>query len=468
MNPDASSGATTRGIIAGVLMVAVFAVYLPVRHHEFVGYDDIPYIVENPTIQQGLSAPGLWRVFSQPEHANWIPLTTLSLQLSHAVHGLEPAGYLLTNVALHALTSVLLLLLLHSLTGSTWRSAFVAGVFALHPLHVESVAWASERKDVLCGFFSVLTLFAYLRFTTQRSLFDYALLVWCLVAALLSKPMAVTLPFVMLLLDYWPLGRLQADPTRSLPDARILLGAVVEKLPLFLLVAASALVTLDVQGDGGNLNYAADLSPGTRLATVSYAYIAYLVDSFWPVGLAVFYPVPIASPAAWRVASALAFLALLTALAIRAAPRRPYLTVGWLWYLGMLVPVVGLVHVGMQARADRYMYLPQVGLCIALAWGAVDLAAAWGVARQWLLGAGIAVLFALALCSWRQVGVWRDSVALFSHAVAVTRDNPLAHYNLAAALAQAGRRDEAVAHRAKAHELIRRAAEQRSRLPVVR
>ena len=280
--------------------------------------------------------------------------------------------------------------------------------------------------------------------------------------------MAVTLPFVMLLLDYWPLGRLQADRTRSLPDARFLLGAVVEKLPLFVLIAASVLVTLDVQGAGGNLNYAADLPPGTRLATVSYSYVAYLMDSFWPVGLAVFYPVPIAPPAAWRVVSALAFLALLTALAIRAAPRRPYLTVGWLWYLGMLVPVVGLVQVGMQARADRYMYLPQVGLCIALAWGAVDLAAARGITRQWLLGAGIAVLFALALCSWRQVGVWRDSVSLFSHAVAVTRDNPLAHYNLAAALAQAGNRDEAVVHQTRAHELMRRAAEERSRLPVGR
>ena len=464
MKPGTPSQATTLAIVAGLLLAAVFAVYLPVRHHAFVGYDDVPYIVENPTVYEGLSLSGLRHVLSQPENANWTPLTTLSLQLNHAVHGLEPAGYLLTNVALHAVTSVLLLLLLHSLTGSTWRSAFVAGVFALHPLHVESVAWASERKDVLCGFFSVLTLFAYLRFVKRRSLFDYSLLVWCLVAALLSKPMAVTLPFAMLLLDYWPLGRLQPDSTRALPDGRVFLGAVVEKLPLFALVAACAVVTFNVQGQGGNFSYAAELPLGARLATVSYAYLAYLVDSFWPVDLAVFYPIPIASPSGWRVASAVALLALLTGLAIRAAPRRPYLTVGWLWYLGMLVPVVGFVHVGLQARADRYMYLPQVGLTIALAWGAVDFAVARGVARQWLAGVAVAVLFALALCSWRQVAVWRDSITLFQHAVSVTRDNYLAHYNLAAALGQAGQIDEAVVQQDAARDIMLRAAAERSRL----
>ena len=455
----------TREIIAGLLMVSVFAVYFPIHDHAFVGYDDVPYIVENPTLRDGLSASGLWRTFSQPEHANWIPLTSLSLQLNYSVHGLSPAGYLLTNVALHAITSVLLFLLLRSLTGSSWRSGFVAGVFALHPLHVESVAWASQRKDVLCAFFFVLSLFAYWRFVQRRTLSNYALLLWCLVAALLSKPMAVTLPFVMLLLDYWPLGRLQGDPAKAWPDARILAGAVVEKLPLMVLAAFAAVVAFYAQGEAGNFSYASDLSFETRLSNIVGAYVAYLADSFWPSGLAIFYPIPIDPPARWWVAGASMWLLALTALAFRCAARRPYLVVGWLWFVGMLVPVVGLVQVGMQARADRYMYLPLVGIAIAFSWGAVDLyrsrfasrLASWRYGRSTGMTLAAIALMVLGVCSSRQLSHWRDSIALFGRAVAVTRDNHLAHYNLGTALGQAGRIEEALAQQEVAQQIMLRA-----------
>jgi hypothetical protein len=456
------TAARTRWIIAGLLVVAICAVYFPVRGHEFVGYDDHPYIVQNPTITKGMSAEGLWSTFSRAEHANWIPLTTLSLQLNHAAHGLDPAGYLLTNVALHALTSALLFWWLAAMTGSTWRSGFVAGVFALHPLHVESVAWASERKDVLCGFFFVLTLLAYRRFVNQRSAANYALLALGLIAALLSKPMAVTLPFVLVLLDFWPLGRLCAKGRSGWPEARRLGRTVVEKLPLFALAGAAAVVTVVAQRESGNFNYSADLPLDLRVANVVNGYVAYLVDSFWPTGLAVFYPFPAEAPARWQVVAKLGLLLGTTCLALLAAPRRPYLAVGWLWFLGMLVPVAGIVHVGMQARADRYMYLPQIGLTIAFSWAAVDAFAARQHGRSALAAVAAVTLIALAAVSHQQVGHWRDSIALFTRAVAVTEENHLAQYNLGTALGQAGRIEEAEAHRAEALEIMKRAARARA------
>jgi hypothetical protein len=298
--------------------------------------------------------------------------------------------------------------------------------------------------------------------------------------------MAVTLPFVLLLLDYWPLRRLQPDPTRAWPDVRILAGAVIEKLPLFVLVGAAAVVTFTVQGEGGNFSYTSDLPPGVRLATVSHAYVAYLADSVWPSSLAAIYPIPIEAPPLWRTIAEMASLLALTVLTLFAAPRRPYLVVGWLWFIGMLVPVVGWVHVGMQARADRYMYLPQVGLAIALTWGVAEILAShrsgerlaaedggdtlessrartssWAAAL--VAAAATIVLTALALCSWRQVGYWRDSITLFRRAVDTTQDNALARYNLGTALGQAGRIEEAVAQQEEAHRIMLRAEAARMR-----
>ena len=432
-----------QGLVAAALAAAVFAVFAQVRSHAFVDYDDPVYLSR---IRSGPTADALARAWTDEVAANWIPVTLAFLSLDHELYGDAAAGYLLTNVALHAASTVVLFLTLASATGGVWPSAFVAGVFGLHPLHVESVAWFSQRKDVLCGLFWMLTLAAYLRYTRRPSVRRYLPVLLCTALGLLSKPMLVTAPFTLLLFDYWPLRRLRFEP-------RALLRTVGEKLPLFALAALVCAVTYAVQAEASAIASDELLPTHVRLVNAIESYVAYALRAVWPADLAAYYPHPrsIESPA--RAAAAAAALTLATYAAVRRFAARPYALVGWLWYLGTLVPVIGLVQVGQQARADRYTYVPLVGLAIAVAWGAAELARRGPRVRWAVAGGGLVSLAALAVASWHQVQHWEDSLALYRRAVAVTRANPVAHHGLGRALRRAGQEDAAAAHLAQAIRL---------------
>lgn len=419
-----------RLVLSAVTIVALLAfAYAPVLDHDFVDFDDRVYVADNPHVTAGLEPASIRWAFTTRHAANWHPLTWLSHMLDVELYGVAPGAMAATNVVIHAVSSLLLLLFFFRATGAVGPSIAIAALFALHPLRVESVAWIAERKDVLAGLFFMATLLAWLGYARKPGRGRYALVLLALVGGLLSKPTVVTLPFVLLLLDVWPLGRL----TR-----RDLVVRVLEKLPLFALVAIASFITLRVQQAGGALRGDA-LSPlDFRLANAITSHAAYLGKFLRPVDLAVFYPLPRtdlpASPWNAEVALAALLIVALSVLAFVQRVRRPWIAVGWLWYLGMLVPMSGVVQVGNQAMADRYAYLPTVGLSIPLVFGAAELGRALQArfAAKHLLSLALAasLLIGLALASRRQVAVWRDHVTLFAHALAVTQDNYLAHYNL--------------------------------------
>jgi tetratricopeptide (TPR) repeat protein len=432
----------SRAVVALSLAALAFALYAPVRHHAFVDYDDDRYVLENPNLRLPLGAAALRRAF-EPYETNWIPLTWLSLHLDWRLHGPRPAGYLLENAALHAVSAVLLFLALASLTGAAGRSAFVAAVFAAHPLHVESVAWASERKDALSGLFWMLGLLAYSRHATRPGRWRLAPVLASLALGLLAKPSLVTFPFVLWLLDFWPLGRLRLRPgadARARAETR---RAIVEKLPMWLLCAAAAVVTFSVQRSRGAMTELHEYPLSLRLMNAAESTLAYVADAFWPSGLAVFYPHPGLAISPGRAGASALVLAAVTLVALRLRRSRPYLAVGWLWFLGTLVPVLGIVQVGLQARADRYTYLPLVGLSIAFAWGAVDLARALRIPRRAVAAAALVAIASLCVATRLQLRHWRDTVALFERAVAVSPDGALPRHHLGLALVNAGRALEA-------------------------
>ena len=431
--------------MAALLVVATFAVYGQVIGHEFVDYDDLQVIVWNENLRPHSLADAFARAFGSTFYANWIPVTTLSLQLDRALWGERPAGVLLGNAALHAAASAVLFLALARLTGAVGRSAFVAGVFALHPLHVESVAWAAERKDPLSGLFFALGLLAFARYAERPGALRHLAVCACHLLGLLAKPVMVTFPFVLLLLDAWPLRRLGTRAQRRL--------ALVEMLPLFALSAGASAVTLAVQAESGAMRQAVRLSLATRGWNALDACGAYLRDAFWPTGLAVFYPHPLDALPVSRALASGTVLLVLTALALARRRREPWLATGWLWFLGMLVPTLGLVQVGMQARADRYTYLPLVGLTIAVAWQAEQLGGRSARGRRALAVAAGAALLALAAASALQVGHWRDAVSLHEQAVRVTRDNFMEHHRLARALLERDRLVEAEYHFRRSAEI---------------
>jgi tetratricopeptide (TPR) repeat protein len=440
--PRPTPRAATAALCAGVALLAA-AVMAPAIEHAWINYDDDVYLTGNPRLALGLGREGIAWAFTTFHGANWFPLTWLSWMLDFELYGLDPAGFHATNVALHAATAALLCGALARLTGAPGRSAFVAAVFAVHPLHVESVAWAAARKDVLSGLFFALSLLVYAPRgggapTPGRRAAVFA----CLALGLMAKPTLVTLPCVLLLLDFWPLGRLTRDGRLEWARLR---RAIVEKLPLFALVAAMCGAVIAAQRAGGALVDFERLPWPTRLANAPVAVCAYVAKAFWPSRLAVIYPHPGDSLSAWRVAAAGAALAAATVLAWLARRRLPAVSVGWLWFLGMLVPVIGLVQVGSQAMADRYTYLPLVGLAIAVAWGTVDLARARGAARL-APAVALAAVAALALAARGQLWHWRNSAALFSHALAVTEDNHIAHAHLGSALLERGEAEAAAAH----------------------
>jgi len=444
-----STDARDRRLAAGlslVLVAAVGVVYLQVRDHAYVDYDDLLYIANNPNVREGLSLEGLRRAFLERFDTNWIPLTAVSYLIEYSLHGAQARYVLLANAALHALSSVGLLWVVRRATGATWLAAFVAAIFALHPLHVESVAWASERKDVLSGLCWIAAMGAYVRYCESLRGGWYLATAVAMALGGLAKPMVVTLPFALLLLDLWPLRRLRDDGGPGWPDTGAFARALVEKLPLLALSVAFSAVTISVQGEGGAMRFGEAFSLEVRLANALHSYVVYVAKTFWPLDLAAFYPHPAAGVGTGRALAALLVLAGATAACLRWLGTRPHLAVGWLWFLGTLVPVIGLVQVGMQARADRYMYLPMIGLSLGIAWEARDRLTRLGLPGAARIGLGTVVLLALAVVAHRQVGTWKDTVTLFEHAVAVTEDNAVAHSYLAEALVEAGRGDEALPH----------------------
>jgi tetratricopeptide (TPR) repeat protein len=473
VNAELNRKRTVSGICL-LLALAVILVFGRTLWCGFVNFDDGPYVYENPHITRGVTLAGIGWVLTHNHAGFWHPVTSMSHMLDCQLYGLNPWGHHLTNVLLHAANAVLLLLLLRRMTGSLWASAFVAAVFALHPLRVESVAWVAERKDELSGLFGLLTMMMYARYAQQskvrgpRTKLFYGLALGFFLLGLMSKPMLVTLPFVLLLLDYWPLGRFAllsaGDGSRFLTARTVPL--VVETLPFLALAAGSGVVAFLTQSSHGSLMALDRMPIGPRLANGLVSYVVYIAKMFWPDNLAAFYPRPAKIPA-WEVAGAGALLLIATALALTLARRLPYLVVGWLWYLGMLVPVIGVVQTGEQARADRFTYLPQIGLCLALAWGLKDLSASWSRRRPLLGVAAIAVLSALSVVSFQQISCWRDSESLWTHALACTRENYVADNNLGIVLAGQGRSAEATENYRQAFEIAPSFAEPHYNLGIV-
>jgi tetratricopeptide (TPR) repeat protein len=424
-------------ILCLLLAVGTLGAFWPVLRCGFVNFDDGDYVTANARVKEGLTAANARWAFTTDAAANWHPLTWLSLQADRTLYGSAgPLGFHLTNLLLHTASTLLLFLTFRAWTGAVWRSALVAALFAVHPLHVESVAWVSERKDVLSTFFWMLTMAAYGWYARRPGPLRYLAVVLALALGLLAKPMLVTLPCVLLLLDFWPLRRF----------TRLRAGVLVaEKLPLFALAAASCIVTWKAQQSGDAVKTLTQYPPAVRAANALYAYGGYLHKTVWPEGLAAFYPHPGATLPAVAVGVTAALLVAATAGCLLAAWRYPFLPVGWLWYLGTLVPVIGLVQVGEQAMADRYSYIPLIGVFVLAAWGAGELARHWPFLRGGLALASVVAVSACMVLTWKQAETWQDSRTLWTHALEVTKDNWLAHNNLALAYG-AGNSGEAAEH----------------------
>jgi tetratricopeptide (TPR) repeat protein len=436
--PKVHRGWVTIGICV-ILAGLTWLVFGQTLWHDFINYDDPRYVYENTKITGGLSTSGIAWAFTHIHSMNWHPLTTISHMLDCQLYGLNAGWHHFTNVLLHTLAAILLFLALQQMTNAVWRSAFVAAVFAIHPLRVESVAWVAERKDVLSGVCFMLTLLAYVFYTRAPSLGRYLAVALVFVFGLMSKPMLVTLPLVLLVLDYWPLSRIGGRGSGAGPQ---LLIPVLEKIPLIALSAVSSFVTLLVQK--GAVGWTEDLPILERINNAAVSYVLYIWQMFWPMNLAVFYPHPENRLPLWEIISSLLLLICITALAIAVRKKRPYLITGWLWYLGMLVPVIGLVQVGWQGRADRYTYLPQIGLYIAITWAVADLTSLWRRQRTIVSATAILIISALSLCAWVQTSYWRDSETLFRHALAVTANNDVAENNLGIVFLRQGKVDEAI------------------------
>ena len=429
----------------------------------FINYDDDLYVSNNPRVKEGLTIDSVRWALTAADCANWHPLTWLSLQLDAQWFGVGPRGFHLTNLLLHAANSVLLFWVLQLTTGAMAKSACVAALFALHPLHVESVAWIAERKDVLSALFAMLTLLAYLHYVAGPMWRRYLLVLLTFALGLMAKPMLVTLPCVLLLLDYWPLSRCSPAESSAVPPGvferlackrgRTWSWLIVEKLPLFALSAASSVVTVLVQHQAGSVRSAEEMSFSARGMNALIAYAGYLAKTIWPTDLAVFYPHPRDRISMWPAIGAGAAILAITGLAFGARRTRPYLFVGWCWFLGMLFPVIGIVQVGDQAMADRYMYLPMIGLLAAAVWGACDAARRLALRPRTMGFVAASLLVACAAASWRQSGYWLNSLTLWRHAIDVTEPNPVAYNSYGVALLESNRPREAVSWLRKGVEL---------------
>jgi len=434
-------------IICLFLVAATLSVFWQVHNHDFVNYDDNTYVTENIQVQRGLDPTTVLWAFTTTYANFWHPLTWLSHMLDCQLFGLTPGMHHLSNLILHIINTILLFLVFSAMTGSLWRSAVVAALFALHPLHVESVAWVSERKDLVSTLFWFLTMGSYLWYVRRPGLPRYLPVLLFFVMGLMAKPMLVTLPFVLLLLDYWPLNRIrfgEPDTSDSQPGTPMSV-LLLEKLPLFALTAVFCIVAFLAQQQGGATGSLDTYPLGVRISNALVSYALYIGKMFWPQGLAVYYPHP-RELQSWQAIGSGILLTFLTVLSLREARRRPSLVVGWLWFIGTMVPVIGLVQVGSHAMADRYTYVPLIGLFIALVWGLSDIASTWHHRRAILtLSAGV-VLASLMAVSWFQVRHWQNSITLFSHTLAVTSNNLKAHNNLGTAQLALGNPEEAAHH----------------------
>ncbi len=464
-------------MICFFLAAASACAFWQVTRCAFINFDDPSYVTQNSHIRNGLTWEGMRWAFTVGYAYNWHPLTWMSHMLDVQLFGLKPQWHHLTNLLCHIATTVMLFLVLHRMTKALWKSAFVAVLFALHPLHVESVAWVSERKDVLSAFFWVLTMGAYIRYLERRRLQRYLAVLLCFALGLMAKPMLVTLPFALLLLDYWPLRRFeQKRPVReirtkpaaadtgpgkpgkehSVSPGRDAAGPagyhygpglvgplLLEKLPLFAMAALSSVVTYMAQQKGGAVESIEVLPLSSRLANAFVSYCAYIGKTLVPDGLGVVYPHPGSWPL-WQVLGAVLLFAAMTLAVIRAARKFPYLLSGWLWYAGTLVPVIGIVQIGMQARADRYTYIPLIGLFIMAAWGIPDLLARWRYRRQALFALSALSLSCLFVATWVQVGYWQNNITLYDHTLAVTGPNPLILNSRGSAYSDLGERTRAI------------------------
>jgi Flp pilus assembly protein TadD len=414
-------------------------VFAPVLWHDFVNFDDPVYVLDNPIVADGLTWTGVVRAFTTIQAGYWHPLTWLSHMVDIQLFGLRPGPHLLVNVLIHLFSTLLLFGVVARATGQAWRALFVAAIFAIHPLRVESVAWVAERKDVLSALCWMLALWVYVDYVKKPSRGTYVAAICLFALGLLAKPMVLTLPFVLCLVDVWPLGRVPAGSLtwrRAAPLVR-------EKIPFFVLSILAALTTLWAQDAGGAVK-SLDLFPlGQRIANALVSYVAYLGMLLWPVNLAVFYPnVPVP---AWQAAAALLVLTAISWFTVRALPRRPYLAVGWFWYLITLFPVIGLVQAGLQSRADRFVYLPHIGLSLAVAWGIPAVVRSPRIRTRLLPVAAAAVVLIYAWMAQAYLRTWRDSETMWRRALSVTTGNYMAHHNLGVMLSAKGRTDEALA-----------------------
>ncbi|HET6370756.1 MAG TPA: tetratricopeptide repeat protein [Nitrospiria bacterium] len=497
-------------IVSLLLVGATLVLFWQTHRFEFINYDDNQYVTENPHVKAGLSLEGMRWAFTTTTAGNWHPLTWLSHMLDVQLFALSPGPHHLVNLLFHLINTLLLFLVLLRMTKQLWPSAFTAALFAVHPLHVESVAWIAERKDVLSTFFGLLTLWAYLRYAEVsgglQRLYRYLLVLLLFALGLMAKPMLVTLPFVLLLIDYWPLQRVSGFGSRvsgsrkSVPssgfrvqgsatkvsgsgfrvpgskskdqgsrrtsiDSEQMGNAVtsresdsklgtrnpepgtfllLEKLPLIALSLASCVVTFIAQRSGGAVSSFGRLSLGIRIENALVSYVAYILKMLWPLNLAIFYPHPKNTLPLWEIVGSAFLLLAVSIAAFRKAKSRPYLVTGWLWYLGTLVPVIGLVQVGAQAMADRYTYFPLIGIFIMIAWGVADLVAAWPRRKIILAASACTVIALLGAATWVQIGYWKNSTTLFTHAIRVMPGNYVAYKSLGLALADQGKMNEAI------------------------
>lgn len=430
------------------LISLVVLPYIQTGNYDFVSIDDYDYILRNSEIRAGLTSIGMLWAFRSFHMSNWHPLTWLSHMLDVTLFGMDPGRHHMMNVLYHCISTALLYVVLHRMTGALWRSAFVAALFGIHPLHVESVAWIAERKDVLSGLFFMLVLLAYERYARCPGLWRYLLVVALFALGLMAKPMLVTAPIILLLLDWWPLGRTAFSAQyefegRPLPVKRL----IFEKLPLVLLVVASSAVTFIAQHQGESVVNISDLPFTLRISNAFVSYGAYLFKMIWPSSLAVLYPYPIMGLPWVKVWTSVLALTGISLIALRQWRQRPFLLVGWLWYLAMMVPVIGLVQVGSQAMSDRYTYLPLIGPFVMVAWLAKENPFLTKRLSSKFPGVSAGtILLVFGIVTFLQVRHWHDSLSLFSHAISVTKDNAVAHSNLGLVLADKGRNEEATFH----------------------
>jgi len=452
-------------LICVLLVLATFAIYSQIQDHEFINFDDDLYITNNLNVQAGLTSESVEWAFTTFTLGNWFPVTWFSHMLDYQLYGLHAKGHHLTSLFFHITNSLLLFLILFRMTGAIWQSAFVAAIFAFHPLNVESVSWAAERKNVLSALFWLLTMWAYIHYAAKPTIKSYGLVFLFFTLGLMSKPMLVTLPFVLLLLDYWPLRRLKFGQEResnevlekNIAKKSEVLQLVLEKIPLFLLTTGLSIITFIAQKSLGAMNYAESLTFSTSVTNAMVSYLEYLGKIIWPRGLSILYPHPGNTLAVWKGILCGIALVGITIISIRLIRKAPYFAVGWFWYLGTLVPVIGIVQVGGQAMADRYTYIPLIGIFIIVAWGVPELISKWHYKEKVLsISVGI-IIFTLLITTWRQVSHWKNSITIFKHAIRVTdKKHPtfaIAYNNLGIVLFAKQKNEEAISHYKMALEL---------------